>query len=79
MSFEQQLNDLTRIFNRNKKAYDFYSRKEEEAKQYMLGYPFYRKMKYEKEKAEKRIHSAVNRYNELCLSMRLAEEEELNL
>jgi hypothetical protein len=62
MSVEHQIYLLTRIYTRNEKAYTFYSQKAEEAKHYCLGYEFYRNMKKEKEKAEKRMKSALERY-----------------
>jgi hypothetical protein len=62
MSIQNQLNTLVQIYIRNEKAYIFYSEMTEKAKRYCLGYDFYRTMKKEKETAEKRMKSAIERY-----------------
>ena len=75
MGVDQRLRDFVRIYDRNKKAYDFYSKMAEEAKQNMLGYPFYRKMKDEMEKAEKRMNSATVRYSKLFEESTITEDD----
>jgi hypothetical protein len=65
MSVEQHINCLIRIYNRNLLAYEFYLKMMEEAKENMIGYPFYRIMKNEKEKAEIRLNRVLERYSQL--------------
>jgi hypothetical protein len=64
MSVEQHINCLIRIYNRNLLAYEFYLKMTKEAKENMIGYPFYRRMKNKKEKAEIRINRVLERYSQ---------------
>jgi hypothetical protein len=65
MSVEKHINCLIRIYNRNVVAYEFYLKMTEEAKENKIGYPFYRIMKNEKEKAEIRINRVLERYSQI--------------
>lgn len=63
-AIENRLKQLEHIYSRNKKSYDFYSELIKEAKLTGLRYEHYGLFKQEVAKADRRMTSAIERYNE---------------
>ena len=64
MNIEHRLNTFAQIYNRNKKAYDFYTGLIEESKRSGMLYEKYDLFKKEQAKAKRRMESSLNRYRE---------------